>query len=233
MVNGRIIERHQRTLPLSTFLNYVSFSAIICFLFIFLLACDSQTSRLIIPDERTDQILFKDINEATGLANLPKLRESRVASGDLEIRIWRGFGLSKLEAVVIKRTNGSWSGLHLRGSHHSEPQSVKVDILNPPKSGWESFWKSLLDKGILTIRETSENECNVPGLDGIGYVVEISQDKIYRYYYYPENGKCSEARQTKEIGETIGLEFDSGTEECNTIEWFACMTFRKTHDLRP
>jgi len=211
----------------------LNFSAIICSLFVFLSACDSQTSRIIIPDERVDQILFKDIDQATGLANLPRLRQSYVSNSDLEVRIWRGFGLSQLEGVVIKHTNGTWTGLHLKGPHYTEPQSVNVDILNPPKSGWESFWKSLIDKGILTIQESTENECNLAEIDGTSYVIEISQDKIYRYYYYPENGKCSEAKQTTEIGETIGLEFDSGTEECKTTEWFACMTYRKSHDLRP
>ncbi len=103
--------------------------------------------------------------------------------------------------------------------------------LNPPKSGWQSFWKNIVDKGILTLPDASEIGCEMYIGDAISYVVEINQDKTYRTYRYSDgNEKCREAKQMEDIGEIIGLEFDSGIEKCKTTEWFACMTLRKTHN---
>ena len=187
---------------------------------------ESHKIQLIIPNARQDRILFEGINNATNLGNLPELRKTFLGSGDIEIRIWRGFGLSSLEGVVLKRADGQWSGLHIKNNNYHEPAGVKVEKLNAPKSGWESFWKQLTDKEILTLPQSFENECNIPEIDGMGYVVEINQNRTYRNYFYPENNgnKCREAKQMKDIGEFIGLEFDSGKEQCKTTEWFPCMT---------
>lgn len=194
---------------------------------------ESQKIQIIIPNIQKDSILFEGLNEATNLSKLKELRQSVLRKGDIEIRIWRGFSLSQLEGVILKRADGQWSGLHLRTSRYDEAKDVKIEKLSAPKSGWESFWKQLTAKEILTISQTSENECDIPEIDGMGYVVEINQDRTYRYYFYPEeNGKrCREAAQVKDIGEFIGLEFDSGQEKCKTTEWFPCMTLIKSSRL--
>ena len=123
------------------------------------------------------EILFEGINNATNLGNLPELRKTFLGSDDIEIRIWRGFGLSSLEGIVLKRADGQWSGLHIKSNNYHEPVGVKVEKLIAPKSGWESFWKQLTDKEILTLPQSFENECNIPDIDGIGYVVEINQNR--------------------------------------------------------
>ena len=194
-----------------------------------------QPNQVLIPNVRRDLLLFNGvseiggINRVTELSELPKLREAHLQKGDIEVRIWRGFSLSPLEGVFLRRTDGQWSGLHITTDEHYEPKKAKAKLLNPPKSGWETFWQKLVNKEILTLPQSTKNECDIPEIDGIGYVVEINQDKIYRYYFYPSgNGKkCREAKQMDDIGEFIGLEFDSGQEECKMAEWFPCMTRRK------
>lgn len=187
-----------------------------------------------LPSSRWDSLLFQEINQATDFSNLKELRKTNVKEGDIEIRVWRGFGLSPLEGVVFNRTDGEWSGLHIKikKDRNYEIEGVEIKRLYPPKSGWESFWKELSDKGIVTVQQSLENECDISGFDGVVYVVEINQHMTYRNYSYPEgNGeKCRGAKQTEEIGEIIGLEFDSGQEECKTSEWFACMPLRKSLD---
>lgn len=187
------------------------------------------------PNARGDAILFDGVGNYTGinriseLGGLEKLRETRLAQGDIEIRIWRG-GLS-LEGVVLKRINGLWKGQHLTTNKYNEPEKVKVKRLFAPKSGWTAFWKQLNDKEILTLPQSTENECDVTQvIDGTSYVVEINQNKTYRTYFYPDGigNRCREAKQINDIGEFIGLEFDSGLEECKTTEWFACMTLNKS-----
>jgi hypothetical protein len=179
--------------------------------------------QMLIPNAHRDKVLFREINKTTSLANLPELRKMRVADGDIAIRVWRGFGTSPLEGVFIERISGQWYGYHIKADQYADPKSVKVERLETPKSGWESFWKDIVDKGLMTIQQSSENECDISSTDGLGYVVEINQNSSYRNYFYPENAeKCNEAEQIKKIGEIIGSEFDSGKEECKTTEWFAC-----------
>lgn len=191
---------------------------------------ESQKIQIIVPDARRDSIYFKEINKATNLGELSELRKTNLRKGDIELRVWRGFSLSPLEGIVLKRVDGKWSGLHIKTDNYYEAEKAEVQQLNQPKSGWDFFWKQVVDKKILTLPQSTENECDIPDIDGIGYVVEISQDKVYRTYSYPEdNGrKCREAKLMEDIGEIIGLEFDSGREQCKTTEWFACMTFRKS-----
>lgn len=194
---------------------------------------ESQKFRVIVPNAHRDSILFSGvderggINHVTKLVNIKGLREIRLKNDDIEVRIWRS---SSLEGVFLKRIAGQWSGLHIKPNGYYKAEKVEIEQLNSPKSGWESFWKQLIDKEILTLPQSTENKCDISTIDGTTYVVEINQYRTYRTYYYPEgNDKiCREAKQMKEIGEFIGLEFDSGREQCKTTEWFPCMTFRKS-----
>ena len=189
-----------------------------------------QPNQVIVPNVRRNLLLFKGINErggineATELGGLPELRESHLQKDDIEIRVWRGFSLSPLEGVVLKRNAGQWSGLHIKTDKYDEPEKAEVRSLNAPKSGWESFSQQLIDKEILTLPQSTENQCDVSGIEGTSYLVEINQNKIYRTYYYPMDNreKCREAEQMIIIGEFIGREFYSGKMSCKLGEWLFC-----------
>lgn len=203
---------------------------------------ESQRVEIQLPNHRWEPIFFNGvsrdgiselkggINQATKLAGLKELRKTSLKDDDIEVRVWRGFGLSPLEAVILTRTNNHWFAQHLKTDNYYDYEQVKLKQLNKPKSGWESFWKQVTDKGILTLRDPSEINCEDDGIDGMSYVVEINQNKIYRTYQMRSGGKCNGVQQMEKIGEIIGLEFDSGQEQCKTTEWFACMTFLKTHN---
>ncbi len=184
---------------------------------------------VISPVSRWDSLIFKQVNKAINLAGLTELRKTSVRDGDVEVRVWRGFSQSPLEGVIFKRTNNQWSGLYVKTNAHYEPEKAEVRQLNSPKSGWESFWQQLVNKEILTLPQSTENECDIPNADAVIYVVEINDGRMYRTFSYPQSNarKCREARQMADIGEFIGLEFDSSQEECKTTEWFACMMLRK------
>jgi hypothetical protein len=188
---------------------------------------ESQKPQIILPNARWEQIFFKEINNATKLSGLEDLRKISLGKADVEIRVWRGFSLDPLEAVILKRIDGIWTAFHIKTDNYDEATKAEVKRLNKPKSGWESFWKSIEEKGILTLPDAFEINCEVGGIDAMSYVVEINQDKTYRTYRYSDE-KCNQVEQMEEIGEIIGEEFDSGNEECKTTEWFACMTLRKS-----
>jgi hypothetical protein len=180
----------------------------------------------IVSISRFDSIFSKDISLATSLADMPDLREFSLGGDDIEVRIWRAHSLPAQEGVFLKRSNGKWSGLHIRfkTDQNGDVQAAEVEQLKTPELGWEAFWGKLVDKGILTFPLTPENECDTRGFDGIHYVVEINQNNTYRNYQYAAgDDDCRESKQMTEIGQIIGLEFDSGPQQCKTTyEWFAC-----------
>ena len=190
---------------------------------------ESQRVKIELPDSRWEQIFFKLIDRTTELGELKELRKTRLYGDDIEIRVWRGFGLGDLEGVILKRTNNQWKAFHVKADDYAEPQQVEVKELNAPKSGWNSFWKNVTEKRLLTLRDPSEKNCEDSGLDGTGYVVEINHNKIYRTYQMREGGKCDGVQQMEEIDDFTGEEFDSGQEQCKTTEWFACAKLRKSY----
>jgi len=190
-----------------------------------------QPVQVNLPNARWEPIFFKPINTATKLAELTELRKAALSNGDIEVRVWRGFGLSPFEGVVLKRVSGQWSAVHIKTDDYYEPTAVSVRKLRRPKSGWNQFWQSVTDKGLLTMRDPSEFNCvNTDFLDGTSYVVEINQNYSYRTYGNASRG-CPGIAQMDDVGEIIGLEFDSGEEECKTDEWFPCMTFNKSKNM--
>ena len=188
---------------------------------------ESQKIVIELPNAQWEPLYFKLINKTTKLAEFEELRKTNLEKNDIEIRVWRGFGLGSLEAVILKRTNAQWTAFHLKANHYDEPEQVNLTKLDQPKSGWNSFWDNIVQKGILTLRDQSESGCDPETIDGTGYVVEINQNKVYRTYKIDER-KCKGIQQMEEIAEIIGEEFDSGQEICKTTEWFACTKFLKS-----
>lgn len=147
--------------------------------------------------------------ECERLANLARLSVLRLSSlppGDLEVRVWRGFGLIPVEGLVLKRNAGQWSAHNLKADMYYQPRKVTRKELNPPASGWEDCWQKLVKAGILVLPSSDD----FPFPDAEGYVVEVRDGGSYRSYNYvaPEYSNQSEAKRMIEIGDIISKEFD-------------------------
>ncbi|HKC64296.1 MAG TPA: hypothetical protein VKB86_11695 [Pyrinomonadaceae bacterium] len=170
---------------------------------------EKQELRLEIPDDGWVSIFFESINKRANIAKLSSLRTA-LPKDDLEVRVWGGFGLTPLEGFILKRTDGQWSAIHLKGISKKLPPSEYQKNMEAPKSGWESCWQRLVDAGILTLPDASEvKKCEVLAFDGFSYVVEINMNNTYRTYMYdnPIYAKCDEAKQMLKIGKIIDEEF--------------------------
>jgi hypothetical protein len=195
---------------------------------------EAEKVKILTPNSHWQTIYFKTINKATDLVGLRELRKTSLSQGEIEIRVWRGGGLEPLEGVILKRIGGQWSAFHILTDNNYDLEKAELRELEQPRSGWESFWKQLVDREILTLPQSSENDCDIPVIDSGSYVVEINRDETYRTYRYPEgNPRCREAKLLEEIGDIIGEEFDSGNEECKRAEWFACSKARKSYKQKP
>lgn len=170
---------------------------------------EHQTFRVDIPKDGWEPIFFREINERAAIAKLPSLRTAALPKGDLETRIWIGFGLTALKGFDIKRSGGEWQGAYIQGIYPDLPRKEYEIALQPPKSGWEALWQKLVDTGILILPDAESIGCEVGGLDGVSYVVENNIDNTYRTYMYenPQFATCKEAQQMIQIIHLLGDEF--------------------------
>lgn len=167
-----------------------------------------QSLELDIPDSPWERAFFEALEERTTAVNLPNLRTVVLPEDDLEVRFWYE-RLEIISGVVIRRTGEQWSANWIYQREDHIPSSAKLVTLDPPKSGWEIFWKNLVDIGVLTLPDQPRPQCPTEALDGISYIVETNVDRKYRTYMYsnPHLMKCSEAKQMLKLEKTIRDEF--------------------------
>ena len=165
--------------------------------------------KTVVPKEVWVPIFAESINERARIAKLPTLRAA-LPTGDLELRIWNGFGKAPLEGFVLRRSSGQWSAIHLRSIRANVPKEAYQGELAAPKSGWEACWSKLVELGIVTLPDAAEVQCSTMVEDGMSYVVEINYENNYRTYMYdnPSYSECEQAKKMIEIGNTIAEEFN-------------------------
>lgn len=184
------------------------------------LCCSTQTNtpipprkvrefRLDIPENLWEPLFFKEINERAKLSNLKSLRAGALPDGDVEFRLWHGFGLTALEGFVLKSTAGQWSAVHLDGIRPGRAPTDLQKQLPTPKSGWDVCWQRLEKAGLLTLPDAFAISCNALINDGMSYVVEFNRAGLYRTYLYdnPNYAKCKEAKQMVQIAKIVAEEF--------------------------
>lgn len=169
---------------------------------------ENQALQLEIPDSPWEPAFFEELEERTTAVNLPDLRTVVLPEDDLEVRFWYD-RFEIINGVVIRRTGQQWSANWIYQTEDHLPSSAKLATLDPPKSGWDIFWKNLVDTGILTLPDSPRPQCPTEALDGISYIVETNVNRKYRTYMYsnPQWMKCSEAKQVLQLEKTIRDEF--------------------------
>ena len=169
----------------------------------------SNQLRLVVPKAIWERIFFQAIDERARIAKLPSLR-SALPHGDLELRIWNGFGVTALEGFVLRRSAGKWSAIHLKGITPKLPRDEYEKKLGAPRSGWEECWRKLVEMEILSLPDAQEIQCSPSVNDGMSFVVEINQENTYRTYMYdnPSFAECEQAKKMIVIGNFIADEFD-------------------------
>ena len=148
-----------------------------------------QKMRVIVPKAHWEPIFFRYINSVTKLSGQGDLRSTQLPAGDIEARIWWGFGLSPLEGVTLHRSGGQWTAIHVKSDNYYEPTKAERRQLSNPKSGWETTWTRLVNEKLLSLPDASEINCNEGGFDTPAMVVEINSDNIYRTYMYHMSSK--------------------------------------------
>lgn len=181
-------------------------------------SCPAAELRKDIPDASWEPIFFESINELTTLAGMTPLRDKTLAEGDLELRIWAGFGLSPLKGIVLKRINGNWQAFRINMDYNLETKKEFANYTNIPTQGrMSSLWKELNKLELLTLPDQSQLDMDWIVIengktrrfkriitDGISYVVEVQKAHLYRTYQYGNPGKY-EHHQGKSLSQIIML----------------------------
>lgn len=163
-------------------------------------------------------IYFGTINKRTEVAQIPKLKSLTLPKDDMEIRFWFPMGIFLLEGFILKKHFNQWSAIYLEGTEekinkiqYQEKLSKYQKELPEPVSGWDNTWNNLVNKGILTLPDATEVNCNEIVVDGFSLIIEYKINGIYRTYKYDNPNdkapKCREAKQIAEIYKIINDEF--------------------------
>ncbi len=172
-------------------------------------------SETVIPDTpigSAKPIFHDTIDERTKKAGIGRLRNLTISEDDIEIRIWRGFGLTTLEGFVMRRIRNTWSAIHLDEDYKDGRFIQNSSGLKDPVRGWEAVWRSLNEHHILSLPNAEDINCSARYNDGISYVVEIKKGDNYRTYLYdnpsaPFENRCKEADEILAISAIISKDF--------------------------
>jgi hypothetical protein len=167
---------------------------IICVLFMamqllpagMVVAQSSSTPTRIVPDAVWVKIFFESVDKLTKRLGFKPLRAAVIKPGNLEVRIWTGFGISGMGGTIIQRVGDKWSAVTLsdpQGTRMINGKRVKPSSNKAPDTiDWAQTWEKLEYAGIENIRDDSEIPHCGAILDGVSYVVEIAKEKSYRTY---------------------------------------------------
>jgi hypothetical protein len=153
-----------------------------------------------------------EIDPVASLSGQADLSDRRLMNGEIEARMWWGFGLRPLEGITLRRNNGQWSAIHVKADSYFQPKKAEREELRPPKSGWDAAWDRLMKGGIFTLADASDAGCVTRGIDAFGFVIEINSYTGYRAYLYlhPVIAKCKGAEQMLRLFEILYGEFRIG-----------------------
>lgn len=192
---------------------------------------------IVVPQDGSDKILSVAVRQVTERAGIKELRRKKLSKGDIEIRVWRGFGLDPLEGMIFRKTDGFWRAFYLQSgnilsdaSNIQEPAKFGVTVrqfYGKPISGWDSFIDKIYGHGILTLPDATKTSCNLSDfLDGTAYLIELLEHDAYRYYAYHtgNENQCREGKQVMKIAKLIAQEFHNGVDKCQTAEWLPCLS---------
>jgi hypothetical protein len=116
------------------------------------------------------------VRAAAFRAGLPDLESTELPSGDLELRLWDGFGLTGIHGLILQRTRGEWRASLV------EPRSDGGYTLRhvPDTTSWAARWAEAVNAGILNVDPMAERMDGAVARDGSAVVLELLEAGRYR-----------------------------------------------------
>ncbi len=160
--------------------------------------------------------LMRDLDETLGRSGIKPLRSHSLPEGELEVRIWKGWGMRGTKGIVIVKSPVGWKASLITIPISPKNSRPSVVVLPSPASGFDALWSKLIERQILILPDDSEVGVVEPFEDSELVIVDILNGDQQRTYSY--NAPCysdvAEGRNVKQIIEILSREFNE--------EWFAC-----------
>jgi hypothetical protein len=130
---------------------------------------------------RTENLRLEFVRAYAQSAGLPDLRKLPPSPGEMHVRLWHGFGVSRAEGLVLRRTGAIWTAYVVTpvdGSECYERRELAA------VTNWESIWQRVeaLGLGALPSEPVRDPTRNV--FDGHSYVLEWWVNGRYRAFVY-------------------------------------------------
>lgn len=122
---------------------------------------------------------FQTIDRLAQRMKLTPLRSLTLGPGDLEVRIWEGFGIGGLRGFAAKRVGQKWSTVAIVERPHQQAAFTVV----PKSTDWAGTWARLEQDGISEIPDDPKGPTCLLVMDGVAYVVEIATEGFYRTFH--------------------------------------------------
>jgi hypothetical protein len=115
------------------------------------------------------------IREYTQLLGLPELSGTPLPRGEIELRIWHGFGLTGTRLLRVQRHAGTWRATEARIARRGYQALESV----PDTLDWSERWEQAVAAGIYQLAPEPVRRGAQPRDDGHSYVVEVREGPRY------------------------------------------------------
>jgi len=158
------------------------------------------------------------LREVAGLskqAGIENLKDAKLRDGQIEIRIWKGFGLTYPRCFILGITNGiraaSYSAPKIVGGkalfHKGNPVYANTPI-NAPHSGWDNLLAYLKEHGIRSSVDLALDKRRMPDPDSEELVLEMKNGPRHTMAYYNDSTGTADGKRAFAICQKIENEFD-------------------------
>jgi len=115
--------------------------------------------------------------EAGAQAGLPNLEAAALDSGEVEVRLWDGFGLSGIRGLILRRTGGQWQALRVEPGVNSHGYQVHPIA---DRVSWGERWSEAVAAGLRHVEPWAERKDGLVARDGYAVVLELKESGRYQ-----------------------------------------------------
>ncbi|HSE22907.1 MAG TPA: hypothetical protein VLB68_14675 [Pyrinomonadaceae bacterium] len=148
-------------------------------------------------------------------AGIVNLKVANLPNGQMEIRVWKAFGLAYPRCIVLVIMNGNARASFVAPKANQTKavfrngNPVYADTpLNAPHSGWDSFFSYLKEHGIGSSIELALDKRYVPYPDGEELIIEMKNGSLHTMAYYNDSTTSVDGKKAFDVCKQIRNEFD-------------------------
>jgi hypothetical protein len=114
---------------------------------------------------------------AAARAGLPDLGGASGPRGDVELRLWDGFGLAGIRGLILQRTRDQWRASLVEPAEGDRGYTL---LPLPDSVPWADRWRRAVQAGVLDLAPEAHRTDGGVARDGFAVVLELREAARYR-----------------------------------------------------